>query len=108
MFVTPIGANMDSANITAGVGLTGDVVDRQGTQFTFPATNKNVTCTGAVDLKDVLDSTTQAAVENVGGWTWFTVNSGNAVIYKLEFVVNDPTYGGTVNNGLLFSSYALP
>lgn len=108
MFVTGIGTNMNSANITVSVGLTSDVIDRQGTQFTFTPPNQDVTCTGAVDLTTLFDSTVRAAVENVGGWTWFAVKSGDAIVYKLEFVVNDPTYGGTVNNGYLLSSYALP
>jgi len=110
MFVTPIGTNMHSANLPTTVALESStgVVDRQGTLFTFTPINLDVTCTGAVDLEDLFDSTVWAAIENVGGWSWFAVKAGDAVVYKLEFVVNDPTYGGTVNNGYLLSSYAQP
>jgi hypothetical protein len=27
------------------------------------------------------------------------------IVYKLEYVVNNPTYGGTNNNGFLLSTY---
>jgi hypothetical protein len=52
-----------------------------------------------VNLSQLFNSTVWAAVENVGGWSWLTVADGDALIYKLEYAVNDPTYGGTVNNG---------
>jgi len=113
MFVTPIGADMNTANHTATVGLvSGDpgngVIDRQGTVFNFTPIDRQVTCTAGVDLSTLVDSTVWSAVENVGGWTWFAVKSGDAVVYKLEFSTNASLYGGTVNNGLLFSTYALP
>jgi hypothetical protein len=110
MFVTPIGANMNTANVAATVALHSDdaVVDRNGTQYTFPRINRSVTCTGAVDLQSLFSSTVWAAVENLGGWTWLGVESGDAVVFKLEYAVNDPDYGGTVNNGYLFSSFDLP
>ena len=107
-FVTPIGASMNTANLTATVSLTGGVYDRGGTQRTFPAITQPVTCTGAVDLEDLMDSSTSAAVETGGGWSSFRVASGNAIVYKLEFVVNNPTYGGTNNNGYLLSGPAQP
>jgi len=104
LFVTPIGTSMNTANLTTTVGLSSSapdgVIDRQGTAFSFSPIDLNVTCTGAVDLEQVVDSTVWSAVENIGGWTWVAVKSGDAAVYKLEFVVNDPTYGGTVNNGL--------
>jgi hypothetical protein len=110
MFVTPIGANMNTANVAATVALHSDdaVVDRNGTQYTFPRINRDVTCTGAIDLQSLFNSTVWAAVENLGGWTWLGVSSGDAVVFKLEYAVNDPDYGGTVNNGYLFSSFDQP
>lgn len=108
MFVTPIGASMNAANVAATVGLLPAVRDRQGTLHSFALAPKQVVCTGAVDLDALVDSTTLAAVENVGGWAEFIVFAGDALVYKLEYVVNDPDYGGTVNNGLLFSALDLP
>jgi hypothetical protein len=107
-FVTPIGTNMDTANLSATISLTGDVYDRSATPHTFTPIQQSVTCTGAVDLQDLMDSSTAAAVETGGGWSWFRVVSGDAVVYKLEFVVDDPTYGGTNNNGYLLSDRAAP
>jgi hypothetical protein len=53
---------------------------------------------------DILDATALAAVENIGGWAWFCEDGINPIIvYKLEYVVNDPTYGGTNNSGYLLS-----
>lgn len=108
MFVTPIGPNMDSANLLARVSTPGEVFDRQGVSYQFTSVARSVTCAGAIDLEMLLDSTAFAAVENIGGWTWLRVDIGDAVVYKLEFVVNDPVYGGTVNNGHLFSVRDLP
>ncbi len=69
--------------------------------FSVPQT---VVCTGAVNLTDLLDSTALSALFNTGGWGRINVDSGDAaVIYKLEFVVNNPTFGGTNNNGFLLS-----
>ena len=113
-FVTPIGANMHTANLSATVRLfsTGDnnkgIYDRQGTRHQFTPIDHAVTCTGAVDLQALMDSTTWSAIENVGGWGWFRVESGDAVVFKLEFVVSNPTYGGTNNSGFLLSSPARP
>lgn len=109
-FVTPIGENMNTANREATVRLRSDtgVVDRQGTIYEFTPIERDVTCTGAVNLSQLFNSTVWAAVENLGGWSWLNVKDGDAVIYKLEYAIDDPTYGGTVNNGYLFSSYELP
>lgn len=109
-FVTPIGNNMATANLTASVALmhsTG-LFDRQGINHHFAPISQTVRCTGAVDLKDLMDSTVWSAVENVGGWARFAVNSGDAVVYKLDYTVNNSTYGGTVNNGYLLSGFTLP
>jgi len=108
-FITPIGDSMDTANLSATVSInsgTTGVWDRSGTERTFTAT-QNVTCTAGVDLEDLMDSTTFSAVENIGGWAWFqnsTPAAGSILVYKLEWVNNDSTYGGTNNNAYLLSS----
>jgi hypothetical protein len=108
-FITPLGLNMDSANLSSIVRLLGDVYDRERTAYSIPLTIPTVTCTGAVDLADLMDSTTEAAVESTGGWATFQVAAGNpAAVYKLEYVVDDPTYGGTNNNGYLLSDIGTP
>jgi len=108
-FVTPIGPSMNSSDLTATVNLfstsCGGLFDRIGTKYTFTPIDQSVTCTAGVDLEDLVDSSVWSAVETSGGWSWFRVASGDAIVYKLEYVVNDPTYGGTNNNGYLLSSY---
>lgn len=107
-YVTPIGNAMDSAQLSATVQLSNtDLYDRNGGKHIFTAIPKTVVCTGALDLKDMMDSSSWSAVENLGGWTWFQVTSGSAVVYKLEYS-SASTYGGTVNNGYLLSDYNLP
>lgn len=107
-FVTPIGANMDAANLTSYVRLLGlegggGLWDRNGTQYNFPIIEKAITCTGAIDLSGMVDATTWSAVQNSGGWGFFWVYQGGApaVVYKLEYVFINPAYGGTNNNGFL-------
>jgi hypothetical protein len=108
-FVTPVGINMDSANLSSIVRIAGDVYDRDSTAYPLPLIVPTVTCTGAVDLTALMDSTVEAAVTSTGGWAYFQVAAGSpAVVYKLEYVVNDPTYGGTNNNGLLLSDIGAP
>jgi hypothetical protein len=108
-FVTPIGANMDTANLSTSVKLSSDrIYDRMNTTLSFPAMSVSMTCTAAIDLDDMMDSTTFAAIGNTGGWGYFNVVSGDAIVYKLEYVVNNSTYGGTNNNGYLLSTYDLP
>lgn len=112
-FVTPIGSNMDTANLSATVNFftsaLGGIYDRIGTQVTTATSiTKEVVCTGAVDLSELMDASMYANIEYSGGWTWFEVSSGTAVVYKLEYVVDDSTYGGTNNNAYLFSTYDLP
>lgn len=106
-FVTPIGGDMGT-NLTATVNLAGGVYDRGGTLHSFATIDQPVTCTGAIDLADLMDSATLAAVETGGGWSLFRVQSGSAVVYKLEYVVNNPTYGGTNNSSYLLSGPARP
>lgn len=109
-FVTPIGSNMNTANLTATVNLYSDfsVYDRNGTSYTFTPIDKSVTCTAGIDLSSMVDSTVWSALQTIGGWSWFRVSSGDAIVYKLEYVVNNPTYGGTNNNGYLLSTFDLP
>jgi len=111
-FITPIGDLMNTANLSGTVRLdvtdptANGVYDRGGTKYTF-SREQNVTCTAAVNLTDLLDSTTLSAVQNTGGWAWFrnmTPATGSLLVYKLEYVFENPTYGGTNNNGYLLSS----
>ena len=74
--------------------------------YIFPTT-VSVQCTAGVDLSDLLDSTALAGMQNTGGWAWFSNDSyasGSILVYKLDYVVSSPTYGGTNNNGYLLSS----
>lgn len=108
-FITPLGLNMDSANLSSIVRIVGDVYDRERTAYPIPLTIPTVTCTGAVDLAALMDSSVEAAVESSGGWASFQVAAGSpAVVYKLEYVVDDPSYGGTNNNGYLLSDIGTP
>lgn len=104
-FVTPVGAAMESANLAASVAMV-SLFDRDGQAHPFAPISVAVTCTGAVDLRDLMDATNFAAVENIGGWAGLSVAAGNAVVYKLEFT-SDPIYGGTLNNGYLLSQPGL-
>jgi hypothetical protein len=106
-FVTPIGNNMNSSNIASTIFLAGTSTDgiftRGGTFLSF-TNSLDLTCTAGVSLVDMIDSTALSVVQNTGGWSWmceFAVNP--VIVYKLEYVVNDPTYGGTNNNGYLLS-----
>lgn len=116
-FVTPMNSNMASTNADPGAHVAlrtntsqdGEgIYDRQGNQLTSTPISLEINCTGAVNLEQLMDAATWAAVEAGGGWSYFRVNAGNAVVYKLEYVVNSSTYGGTVNNSYLLSTYALP
>ncbi|HWR58345.1 MAG TPA: hypothetical protein VN328_05605 [Thermodesulfovibrionales bacterium] len=108
-FVTPIGGNMDTAHLSATVNLISEsgsgVTDRNGTTYTFSPIDKTPTCTAAVDLSALMDSTVWASIQATGGWTWVRVSTGDAIVFKLEYVVNNPTYGGTLNNGYLLSGW---
>jgi len=110
-FVTPFGGSMNTAvgittkiSLYNGIHSVQGVTTRGGTAINF-TNSLDVTCTGAVDLADMLDATALAAVQNIGGWAWLC-EDGNypIVVYKLEYVVNNPTYGGTNNNGYLLST----
>lgn len=106
-FVTPIGADMNTANLAATINLMSDVgvTNRNGTVFTFTPIDKNATCTAAINLADLMDSTVWSSIQSTGGWTWIRVATGDAIVYKLEYVVENPTYGGTNNNGYLISGW---
>jgi len=108
-FVTPIGANMDSANLSTIVRLFGDVYDRSRTAYPLPLITETVTCTARLDLEALMDATTEEAVTSSGGWGVIgPVGGGYAVIYKLEFVLDPQIYGGTNNNGYLLSDVSAP
>ncbi|MCL4475148.1 MAG: hypothetical protein M1508_02835 [Nitrospirae bacterium] len=107
-FVTPIGAGMDNIDRLSVVrlyntsllpGINGRGADIYS--FNVPRT---VVCTAAVSLTDLLDSTAFSNLFFTGGWGRFNIDSGDAaLIYKLEFVFQNSTFGGTNNNGFLLS-----
>ena len=118
-FITPIGDNMDTANLTGkvslfdgGTVLNPGLVTRDGTTHTFTGKTIDLTCTAGITLTDMLDSSLLSAVENKGGWAFLqhlsappiTPSANPLIVYKLEFVVEDSTYGGTNNNGVLLSN----
>jgi hypothetical protein len=111
-FITPIGSDMDTANLEATVRLSQNlhVYSRTGVEYSFTPLEMKPKCTAAIDLADMMDSTTRSAVEATGGFSRLTFQSGGtepgnpAIAYKLEYVVNNPAYGGTNNNGYLFST----
>lgn len=103
--------NIASSLGTVMTGPYGGVRDRSG-NVVGASVSQSVGCTGAVDLTSLMDTTAQAAVQYTGGWAYFyndTLAEGGSdfyrqiVVYKLEFVVNNPTYGGTNNNGYCLS-----
>jgi hypothetical protein len=106
-FVTPIGADMNTSNLEGQVRLSQllHVVNRTGIEYTFTPPDIYPKCTAAIDLNDMMDSTTLSAVDATGGFSRFCVQSTVPVIaYKLEYVVNNPTYGGTNNNCYLLTT----
>lgn len=106
-FVTPVGANMHAVDLTSTINLyraspivTG-IHGRGGNIYAFDVPQL-VRCTAAVDLRDLMDATAWAALFSTGGWGRIGISDGSsAYIYKLEYVVNNPTYGGTNNNAYL-------
>jgi hypothetical protein len=105
IFVTPIGGIMTSDR-TAQVVLGSTVWDRMGTSIdNSGAPTVSVTCTAAIDLEDMFDSTVWSTIQSTGGWTVIIPASGDVIVYWLEYVVNNPTYGGTNNNAYLLSTY---
>ena len=113
LFATPVGASMIGANLDGSMTLWGHsakgVYNRDGT-FQSSSVSADVTCTAGVDVEEMIDSSVLASLENTGGWAWVCpldasgAPSANPIaLYKLEYVVNDPTYGGTNNNGYLLS-----
>lgn len=105
LFVTPIGDNMESANNSAVVSIDATVMARNGSTYVITPSAKTINCTGAVDIVDMLDSTTRAAFETSGGAVKLKVNSGSAIIYKLEFTTKIDKYKGVINNGYVVSAY---
>lgn len=110
-FVTPIGTNMHSTDSNTTVRIlgfegwtTGSITGRGFTTYNFNV-SQLVNCLAAVNLSDLMDSTAWAGIYYTGGWGWFYNAAGSsALVYKLEYVVNNYTYGGTNNNGFLLSN----
>lgn len=110
-FVTPIGNNMNAIDLNStirivgyGGATTGSITDRGDTTYNFNV-SQFVNCTAAVNLSDLMDATAWANIYYTGGWGWFYNVSGSpAIVYKLEYVLNNPTYGGTNNNAYLLST----
>lgn len=106
-FVTPIGNDMNTANISSRIRLWGPMnnglITRGGSILTY-ANSVDLTCTAAINLVDMIDATALSIVQNSGGWAYLCEDGVNPItVYKLEYVVNNPTYGGTNNNGYLMS-----
>jgi hypothetical protein len=101
-FVTAIGGDMTSDR-TGQIAML-NFFDRGGTAYPASA-SQSVTCTAAIDLEDLLDSTIWSSIQTMGGWGLIYPPAGDIIVYKLEYVVNNPTYGGTNNNGFLVSTY---
>lgn len=104
-FVTPIGGDMRLNQLGEVAVL--DFKDRTRTSY-VPTLTANVNCTAAITPQDLLDSTIYSNIQNSGGFGIMSVTSGDVIMYKLEYVVNNPTYGGTNNNCYLFSTYSWP
>jgi hypothetical protein len=98
---------MNTANLEGTVRLSTalHVVNRTGVEFSFTPPEFQPKCTAAIDLNDMMDSTTLSAVNTTGGFSRFCIQSATPVIaYKLEYVVTNPTYGGTNNNCYLLTT----
>ena len=113
-FVTPIGNRMNDTDLDGSMTLWGGngkgVYTRDGV-FQSSSVSTDLKCTAAVDLDDMIDSTVLASIEQTGGWSWLCPVDGldrdsanPIVVYKLEFVVENSTYGGTNNSGILLST----
>jgi hypothetical protein len=110
-FITPIGTSMeaiDSATTVRILGYggssVGSITDRGNTTYNF-SVSQFVSCTAAVNLSELMDATAWAGIYYSGGWGWLEVVSGDsAVVYKLEYVVDNPTYGVTNNNAYILST----
>ena len=111
LFITPIGTSMESTDSTTTVRIlgyggsdSGSITDRSDTTYNFNV-SQLVNCTAAVNLSELMDSTAWAGIYYSGGWGWLEIVSGDStVVYKLEYVINNPTYGGTNNNAYILST----
>lgn len=110
-FVTPIGGSMNAVDINSTVRVTGyggsssgSVTGRGFTTYNFNV-SQYVNCTAAVNLSDLMDSTAWSGIYYTGGWGWFNnVGGSTALIYKLQYVFNNYSFGGTNNDAYLLSS----
>lgn len=102
IFVTPIGSSMDSASVNGQVNL-GTIYNRDA-QGISSGISKGLSCLAAINVQDFMDASTQASLASTGGWSYFKNEGSSPVLaYKLEYVVNNPTYGGTNNNAYCLS-----
>ncbi len=75
-----------------------------------------VKCIGAIDVYDLMDSTQRSQLENTGGWAILYGESASTSlhhrtylnVFKLEYVLNNSTYGGTNNNAILITEEETP
>ncbi|MGO9614119.1 MAG: hypothetical protein ACLPX5_13960 [Dissulfurispiraceae bacterium] len=110
-FVTPIGYDLYDTNRSTTISLQNylqapGINGRAGDVYTFDVP-VFVSCTAAVNLTDLMDSTTIADLYFTGGWGRIVVTSGDsAVIYKLEYTFSEPYVppGASNNNGVLVTN----
>jgi|SRR5208283_398262 len=110
-FVTPIGDDLYDTNRSTTISLLNynqvpGINGRAGDVYTFDVP-VNVSCTAAVNLTDLMDSTTIADLYFTGGWGRIVVTSGDsAIIYKLEYTFSSPYVppGASNNNGVLVTN----
>ncbi len=133
LFITPTGPNMDNTDYYAKLKLvtskdpsqprindssscSGGPCDETEGFFTRAGIAigrsgsgaQTVNCVGMIPVTSFLDSTQRSFAENAGGWGILYADylSGGADyvnVYKLEYVLNNATYGGTNNNAILLS-----
>ncbi|MBM4140039.1 MAG: hypothetical protein FJ242_00870 [Nitrospira sp.] len=104
-FVTPVDWGMNllptwtsTIKLYQASPVVGGIYGRAWDTYAFNVTQV-VRCTAGVNLVDLLDATAYSNLWSTGGWGRIGISSGHsAYIYKLEYVVNNPTYGGTNNN----------
>ena len=106
-FVTPIGPDLAFNNLSSTIQLfqsngTPGVEGRTGDVYSFTK-SVMVVCTAGVDLRDLMDSTSQAALATTGGWARIDVVAGApALIYKLEYTFSSPYVPGRASNNNAF------
>ena len=104
---------MDTANLSTAIRLSSgylegnpvnSILDRGGNRV-GSTVSQGISCTGAIELPTLFDSTALSVVQGTGGWA-FLYNNGTTnpvIVYKLEYVFQSSTYGGTNNNAYCLS-----